>query len=185
MLVRRRIDLVYGLPSGWHTPPNLALPSGVNWTFDDRCIRELLAGDIPDVKGLLRKGFLGLVLHKGDTWVAYAWMSRPGTLGPSHLPIQIRRLSVYWIFNCHTRKEFRGRGFYKSALWLLSEYAVAESGDANVFIDTTPDNVASRRGITGVGFEPRGIVTTWAIGIPRVRWWYLGYWDPNALHPRL
>jgi len=135
-------------------------------------------------KGFLTNGFVGIVWHHKGNWVSYAWMSLPETDGPPHLPRYIRQLPVYWIFYCRTKEEYGGQGLYKASLSILCNWARKRDPKAEVYIDTEPSNVPSRKAIETVGFIPAGIISVWTLGLPKlgsVAIW--GSWNKEAEHP--
>jgi hypothetical protein len=131
----------------------------------------------------LTLGFHGIVWHQSNEWISYAWMSTPETLGPPHLPRWIRKLPVYWIFYCRTKEQYQRRGFYKASIALLSQWAQDREPNAKVYIDTSPDNIPSRKAIESVGFVSAGTITTLTLRLPGVAFPLWGRWDrqaPNA-----
>jgi len=132
------------------------------------------------------KGFYGIVWHNENNWLSYAWMSLPETNGPPHLPRSLRRLPVYWIFYCRTKEEYQGKGLFKASLRLLASWARERDPNAEVYIDTEPTNVPSRRAIEAVGFASAGIITTWTLTIPKIGSLVIyGCWDKKARHPEV
>jgi hypothetical protein len=132
---------------------------------------------------LLDQGHSGLFLLGPKGWISYGWISHPGNR-PPHLPRWISRLGAYWIFYCHTKQTYRGQGCYKSSLTRLSQLILNTTPTATIFIDTEPENAASRRAILSSGFSPGGIVITYKLWIPRVREWPLGgRWLRGDSHP--
>ena len=129
------------------------------------------------------KGFKGITWGKENEWISYAWMSLPETFGPPHLPRHIQRLPVYWIFYCRTKEEYRGRGLYKASLSILCHWARERDPKAEIYIDTEPDNLPSRKAVEDVGFLPAGIITTWTLNLPKLRWIIIrGQWNKDADH---
>ena len=187
MFIPKRRLLVYELADCLNGEP--FLPTGIQWTQATRdSVSELVRDDPRLRKTFMRfidKGYYGIVMYHGTQWVNYGWMSKPDTLGPPHLPLSIQRRQVYWLFYQHTIPNHRGLGLYKSALQLQAAHGARESESARVLIDTRPDNIASRKRILAVGFEPRRIIDTWEIRIPRVKSWVWGSWESDADHPRL
>ena len=133
----------------------------------------------------LAKGFVGLVWHMESEWISYAWMSTPETLGPPHLPRWIKRLPVYWIFYCRTKEQYQGRGLYKASISLLTRWARERDPNAQVYIDTSPDNIPSRKAIESVGFTPAGMINTLTLRLPKVNLVLWGRWDRKAIHPEI
>ena len=187
MFIRKRRLLVYELADCLNEEP--LLPTGIQWTQATRdSVSELFRDDPRRRKTFMRfidKGYHGIIMYHGAQWVNYGWMSKPDTLGPPHLPLDIQRTPVYWLFYQHTIPNYRGLGLYKSPLQLQAAYGARELETARVLIDTRPDNTASRKGILAVGFEPRGIIYTYELRIPRVKSWVWGSWDMDADHPGL
>lgn len=183
----RKVRLVYQLPPSWTAKEN-DLPAFKWVTADNKNVVTLFAdnrGRKNEFLKFLRKKFIGIVLYESSSWASYAWMSRPSRFGPPHLPGWIQGLEVFWIFCCRTREEFRGRGLYKLALKLIIEQAFREQRDASVLIDVLPDNIPSRHGIISAGFVPKGVITSYKLGIPNLKWWAWGRWDTDCAHPEL
>ena len=187
VLVCKKRVLVYELEDYLNEEP--LLPMGIQWTRATRGnVEDLFRDDPRRKKAFLRfidKGYCGIILHHEAQWVNYGWMSKPDTLGPPHLPVDIQQNKVYWLFYQHTAQNYRGRGFYKLALQLQAAHALREMEPVRVLIDTRPDNIASRKGILAVGFQPKGIIDIRELRIPRVKSWAWGSWDVDADHPRL
>jgi RimJ/RimL family protein N-acetyltransferase len=124
-----------------------------------------------------------MYLYRCDCVIIYGWMSRPSTGGPQHLLASIQCLDAYWIFCCRTQDGFRGLGYYKLVLRLLSQQALKENEHASTYVDTSASNVASRRAIVSVGFRPKGVIITYRLQLAKVsvdiRWW-----NAEAAHPR-
>ena len=186
-MLRRKRLLVYELADRLNEEP--LLPTGIQWTqATSDSVSELFRDDPRRRKTFMRfidKGYHGIIMYHGAQWVNYGWMSKPDTLGPPHLPLDIQRTPVYWLFYQHTIPNYRGLGLHKRALQLQAAHGARELETARVAIDTRPDNIASRKGILAVGFEPRGIIYTYELRIPRVKSWVWGSWDMDAGHPGL
>lgn len=133
----------------------------------------------------LAKGFTGLILHRDEMWMAYAWMTTPATVGPPHLPRWIGNMNAHWIFYCRTVEAFRGQGLYKLALQVLVNRASERPDATSVMIDTSPGNIASRRAIVSTGFHPKGAILVYQLKIPRVGQWIWGTWRSGFVHPPL
>ncbi len=187
MIITQKQLVVYELPKGWNT--SLVLPDEISWTTAtresvmsffgyDRWRRDTFAR-------FLHKGYWGVILYIGNDWVNYGWVSRPETLGPPHLPRDVQEEQVYWLFYQHTRAEYRGRGYYKLALGIQIEQILAQDRIARVRIDARDNNTASRRGILSVGFNPKGVVNTRELTIPRIKTLVWGNWDMDMEHPLL
>jgi len=185
-MLMRRSFVVYELPSTWQQSDNILFGK---YTILDRIqIHYFFGADKTRVKTFytfLAQGFKGIVWHESNEWISYAWMSTPETLGPPHLPRWIRRLPVYWIFYCRTKEQYQGRGLYKASISLLAQWARERDPNAQVYIDTTPDNIPSRKAIQSVGFVPAGIVTTLSLRLPRLNFVLWGRWDRKAMHPEI
>ncbi len=187
MLVRKKRLLVY--ESAHCLTEELPLPTGIEWAYATKAsVAGLFRDDPRRRKTFLKfidRGYYGLIMYHDAQWVGCCWMSRPDTLGPPHLPPSIQQRQVYWLFYGHITPCYRGRGLYKCALQLQVAHALSEMEHAKVYGDIRPDNVASRKGILSVGFEPKGIIDTLELRIPRVKSWVWGSWNVDADHPRL
>lgn len=184
---RRQLLLAYSLPPQQdHKNARPSAVLGVDFTWaSTETVNTLFTVDQLRHKflGFLATGFTGLVLHRDETWVTYAWMTTPSTAGPPHLPDWTSELGANWIFYCRTRQGFRGQGLYKHALQMLIGQARQESPEARVMIDTSPANLPSRRAVLATGFRPSGAIVTHQLRIPRVARWVWGSWDEDFEHP--
>ena len=136
-----------------------------------RAFRRFLAG-----------GNFGMVLANENEWVAYGWATLPGRGCAPHLPSWVRSLNAYWIFHCHTKEKFRGRGIYKYLLGELVSFA-HRLGPGDVYIDALPENTASRRAIVASGFVPSGVTETFKLWLPRIGSLILrGSWSRQQPH---
>lgn len=109
----------------------------------------------------LRSDCFGYFLERGGEWITYGWCTQPESAAPPHLPGWIARLGAYWIFYCHTREEYRNRGYYKRLLARLAAGAHERRSNPLVLCDTLPDNFASRIAVLQAGFAPVGVLTTY------------------------
>ncbi len=173
--------LVYGLPRG---EGQRREPSALASRASVELVCRLFCDDAPRrtlFLSFLRQGIRGVLLHEGDVWQTYAWISRPSTAGPGHLPRWAGRLGAHWIFYCRTREDFRGRGLYGAAMDRLVAMARAEDPAAPVYIDTSRRNTASRRAILRAGFSPHGEALV--LDLPGIR--PRGIWLREREHPGL
>ena len=130
----------------------------------------------------LAGGNIGLILANQDECVAYGWATLPGRGCAPHLPSWVRGLNSYWIFHCHTKEEFRGRGIYKYLLGELVSFA-RRLGPGDVYIDALPENTASQRAIIASGFVPSGVTETFKLWLPRIGSFILrGSWSRQQPH---
>lgn len=187
VLVRKKHLLVYELLKPCNTTMDYA--NGIEWMpATQQSVSFFFRKDVrrkTRFLQFLRSGHYGVILHVRNGWVNHLWMSLPNTLGPPHLPNDIKWKPVYWIFYGHTREEFRGQGYQKLALRLLAEKAFEQDARAKIYGDTRAENIASRKCFISVGFEPKGVINTHELRIPRVKSWVCGSWDVDANHPRL
>ena len=176
--------LVCKLPEKWTGTQQSNMQ--LNWTYIDVFWLEQLFKNERRLfcrfNEFLKKGFIGIVWYNDNGWASYAWMSLPGTQGPPHLSSIIGGHYVYWVFYCRTKEDKKGRGLFKASLTMLAGWARARDIKAEVYIDTDPNNIPSRRAIETVGFSPNGIITAWTLRIPKVNSNIWGHWDPNATH---
>lgn len=185
--VRRRVSLVYALMDGRPRlvpmPSSLACaPADAGWT--DR----LFAADRARHRafhGYLERGYRGLYLHDAGGWAAYGWASPAGTPGPPHLADGVADDGADWLFAFHTLEPYRNRGLYRALLGRLALDASRREPTGRVLVDAEPRNLASRRAIVAVGFEPAGVATTCIVGVPKLRWWRWGRWYTDRPHPPL
>jgi len=185
-MLKRKGFLVFFLPTYWDSSYDLSYPLEWVW-MDQKTVGFFFSSEErlqKMFKKFLAKGFIGLVWHHKGDWISYACMSLPGTLGPPHLPSYIRRLPVYWIFYCRTRGAYRGRGLFKASLSILSDWARKRDPEAEIYVDTEPRNVPSRKAIEAVGFTPAGIICVWTLALPKLGSVVIGgSWNKEAKHP--
>lgn len=192
--IRYRTYLVYRLPMDGSPLPVNGLPSGGSVApdlrislADEGLIRRFFADEPAKQKVFLRylhQGFTGALIHSASEWATYGWLSSPETSGPVHLYPQIQAQAVHWLFAFQTQPHLRGRGLYKATLRYLVGLALSKP-TGGIYIDTHPTNLASRRGIVSVGFQPCGVARTYIAGIPKLRWWKWGHWQTDHPHPEL
>jgi RimJ/RimL family protein N-acetyltransferase len=154
---------------------------------DPGSIRSLFAGDqrLGDrFQSFLAEGCVGVILVRDGQWISYGWCAQPERGNPPHLPGWVRTLRAYWIFYCHTKEGFRGRGIYKQLLKRHQMLAFEKQPGAAIYADAYPENCASRRAILSAGFSPRGLFTTYKLWIPRIGKFVLaGSWRREEPHP--
>ena len=170
--------MVFKLPSSWEVP---RLPD-FNLLKCEEASPELIVMLFKDDSGrsklflkFVKSGMKGIIHYDVDKWVSYAWMSCPGTPGPSHLPF-VNRLKVYWIHYCRTQEGFQNQGLYKRSLIKLCEMARKVDPFSEVYVDTKNDNLPSIRAIQKVGFKSDGFIETLRISIPRFSFVILKRW---------
>lgn len=133
----------------------------------------------------LEARFIGLILVYDGEWISYGWSSQPGH-HPPHVPPWVNDLSAYWIFYCHTKEEFRGRGLYKQLLRRMVAIAYENESHPAIYVDALPINIASRRSIVSSGFNPAGVLTTYKFWLPRIAHIAVaGSWHRDQAHPPL
>ena len=160
------------------------------WLLADPRNIELLFGKDREIarrfNHFLTAGAIGLFCSQGSEWTSYGWITKPGKQVPPHLPKWLSKLDSYWIYHCHTREKFRGRGYYKQLLSRMTRLVRAESPGSPIYIDTLPENTPSRRAIQSTGFAACGVITTYKLWIPHVGDWILeGNWAQEEPHPAL
>lgn len=132
--------------------------------------------------GYLERGNLGVIVTCGREWVAYGWVGTARTGEPLHLARVPPPSGAAWVVHCRTREDFRGRGVYKFVLGRLAAAMREADPEVILYIDTPDHNRAARRGIITAGFEPAGVVQTWIVGLPKVKWWRWSRWRPLEPH---
>jgi RimJ/RimL family protein N-acetyltransferase len=171
MIIERASHLVYEYESA--CPPLTQMSSDVGHLFLNQSQIYRFFADTGDWRRLfcrfVKQGFTGVVLHKGDEWVAYAWLATPRSPQPIHLPSWVKGSDMYWVFYCRTRDEYRNRGYFEMALRILLRRAFEEVARPAVYIDACPVNSPSRRAMLDVGFRPRRIVACTSLGIPGLK----------------
>lgn len=178
--------LVYrlGLPEGAATP--IAPMPGLRSVYLTPGAIARVFAEEPALKRrflrFVRQGAMGVAVMHGRRWLAYAWMATPEGRPPYHLPGALQ--GRYWLYYCHTRLAFRGRGLMGHAVRrLIAEAACREQlGRFEVLCDVLPDNTASRRAFLRLGFEPAGRVGTWRLPKSAL---VMGSWDESAAHEAL
>jgi len=78
-----------------------------------------------------------------------------------------------------------GRSLCKRRLQFQAVHALSTVKYVEAHNDAMADNVASRKSLLAVLFEPKGIIDTLELRIPRVKPWVWGSWDADGDHPRL
>jgi hypothetical protein len=182
--MRSLLQLVYEFPPA-ESPPARCVDYDVRWAtpplvdslFADDTVRRRRFHDF------LRRGYQGCLLVDGTRWASYAWMTRPGTGGPPHLPRSVRSTPACWIMGCRTHADYRRQGLYQASLIQLVLAARGSLPCEPVLIDTAPDNTASRAGILAAGFVPKGVVRLRRIWIPKLWSASWGTWSPTEEHP--
>lgn len=130
-------------------------------------------------------GYTGLVLVRAGQWISYGWCSNLRSPCPPHLPQWTGTLGAYWIFGCHTRAQFRGRGFYKQLLRRLIALAYKDHASPRIYIDTHAENIPSRRAILASGFAPHGVFSAYRMWAPFVGYRIVaGRWHSKEPHPQ-
>lgn len=132
----------------------------------------------------LRSGCFGILLVRDREWIAYGWASQPGKGRPPHLPRSVAGWESYWIFHCHTKAAFRGRGVYTCLLTRITALA-REKGASPVYVDALPSNAPSVRAIISAGFRPCGVTHIFRLNLPHIASLPLaGSWAPDEPHPK-
>ena len=178
----------YRLPGYWRQSDEISVNFSYTVLEKDREIDRLFRSDKGKRKVFTQfvlQGFIGIVWYKSNEWISYAWMSTPETFGPPHLPRWIKRLPIYWIFYCRTKEQYQGRGLYKASLNLLAQWVRERNPSAQIYIDTSPDNIPSRKAIESVGFVPAGTISILNLRLPKISLVLWGKWDKRALHPEI
>jgi hypothetical protein len=180
---------MYEYPS--HALPELCPPdvTGLSWKLLDSPTIALTFHDLPKREAVFQRfaadGSLGVCIFVGDIWAAHAWMSVPGKARPPHIPSPVAP-DTFWIYFCATKHRFAGKGLYKFAQRVLLREALTAAPQASILIDTTPDNLASRKAIISTGFKPVGMISCSYLWIPRVvRKPLACHWAKTAQHPPL
>ena len=122
-------------------------------------IRQLFMGDEARKATFLAyadAGYIGIAAEDHGEWLSYGWLSPPH-LAPPHLPRSIQ--SHWWVFGCHTRESYRGRGWYQHTLRALCGLAWDEDpASKSLYIDVLVGNQPALSAVISSGFRPEGSV---------------------------
>jgi GNAT superfamily N-acetyltransferase len=180
---------VYGLDPGPASAFRGELPGLAIKAFEAADVARYFADDRNrgrTFRGFLDQGFKGVLVHDRAGWVGYGWLATPDTPGPPHLPPWLFTGKPNWLFYAHTRDGFRGKGVHKAMIGKRLEFAAeGQTWRESVYSDTDFHNLASRRALLSMGFQPRGAVTCLTLPLPISGRPVLGWWDPDAPHPAL
>ncbi|HOW86858.1 MAG TPA: GNAT family N-acetyltransferase [Candidatus Aminicenantes bacterium] len=187
-MLKRKELLAFSLPESWVSTRAFSGPQ-YEWAWASELLVDQLFALERDraalFKEFIKGGAIGVFLRGETEWISYAWMMKPGSMGPPHLPRKIRKQPNYWICYCRTKSAYQGRGAYKQNLYHLADRARSINPKADVFIDTEVGNVASQKGILKVGFVPHGRIRTIAFSIPCLGTVTFGKWDKKYRHSEL
>ena len=149
---RRSTSVVYVMPG---TPPGAVEPAALTIacvTADDRerCAADLRASGAADDLHLFARGAVCYIAYWDGVPVGAGWLFRVSYL--------LRKAGLgsraCYLGGFQVREAYRGRGIYPALLRAMCRDAAREG--LVPYIDTTPDNAASRRGIVKAGFERCG-----------------------------
>src|SRR5437764_9629570 len=127
------------------------------------------------VQTRLRDGRRSYVVETDGKIVSYGWVAFSAEpIGDLGLSFQLAPDEVY-IYDCATRPDYRGRGYYPALLRTMAADLCRE-GWRRAWIGTGPGNVVSQRGIARAGFqkvadvyatpEPAGSIGVELYGVP-------------------
>lgn len=163
---------------------------GFKWsTIDAEIIARLYENDSLQNRFMrfLNLGYRGMVVSKDDRWITHVWTSTPSSPLPPHLPV-MNINEVYWLFNGHTRPEYRGTGILKKTLQLIVNHILQIENAMvpyHIYTDVVPGNLAPRKAVLSMGFKPQGIIHRQQLcmaGHTLLRW---GTWNKMEPHPLL
>jgi RimJ/RimL family protein N-acetyltransferase len=146
---------------------------------NEASVEDALAMDtrerIEEFRTFLSRGDRGWYVYRGGQVVHRSW----ARCGPASVPLwhtwgELRlELGEACIHFCETTSAARGQGIYRSVIARIA-LTLREEGTRTVWIYTTADNSASRRGIEMAGFvEDRYVEIAVRFGIGTVREWPL------------
>lgn len=171
--------------------PALAPPAvdGIAWTILNAAdVTRLFAAEPRRemaFQRFLSWGAIGVGISINGDWASHAWMATPGRPRPPHVPSTIAP-DTYWIYFCATKYGYGGKGLYKFAQRMLIGEAFRLQPAPEILIDTTGDNVMSRRAIISTRFAPAGMLYCTYIWVPRIARLPLSCrWDTQVPHPIL
>lgn len=187
-LLTRKEWIVFRLPEDWKYPDSF-LGERLEWAWANENILDLFfsmdRARIRIFKKFLLRRFVGIISSCQGQWASYAWMKHPESIGPAHLPRNVKKLPVYWIFYCRTHELYQSKRIYKQSLCNLAEWARKRNSKADIYIDTELNNVSSRKAILAVGFKPCGVIRTLSIVFPKLGHITFGDWKRSSHHGEL
>lgn len=161
------VAVVFELPSQtYYREPDIVTDDVAHAMATPDNVRRLFSHDprmVTQFLDFLKKGYLGVFLYEGDTWLNHVWYSTPMSDGPPHLGRKIRRMKVYWGHTANTNTKYRGRGLFKKTLRLLIGHIYATDPNAIIYGDTPVGNAISRHVHLSLGFQPAGVAYTYRI----------------------
>jgi ribosomal protein S18 acetylase RimI-like enzyme len=122
-------------------------------TTDLDSIKGLTKEKINIFRSKLTNGDIGIIALENNNCIGYAWasISKNRNNQLDNPVIELKKNNAY-IYYCHTILDYRGRGIYPQLLSLLAIKLFKED-IIEIIIDTSPNNVASQRGLLKVGFH--------------------------------
>ena len=149
------------------------------------------------VQTRLRDGRRPYVVVTDGKIVSYGWVAFSAEpIGDLGLSFKLAPDEVY-IYDCATRPDYRGRGYYPALLRMMAA-DLSREGRRRAWIGTGPGNYVSQRGIARAGFqkvadvyaapEPDGSIRVEIYGVPGVApdllshaaWSFHGHAYPEA-----
>lgn len=68
---------------------------------------------------------------------------------------------IYWIDDVYVRREWRGRGVYRSLFTFVQELVLATRGVCGIRLHCAPDNTAAQAAYRRLGMRPGGVMMEW------------------------
>ena len=141
-----------------HVPAASALPGvaiGVAAADDASALQEAMqaSGAYPDdvVEARLRDGRRPYIVETDSLIASYGWVAfEAEPVGDLGFSFELDQGEAY-IYDCATRPDYRGRGYYPALLRAMAAALRAE-GYKRLWIGTAPGNFVSQRGIARAGF---------------------------------
>jgi hypothetical protein len=124
----------------------------------------------------------GWILADGTRWVSYGWITNCAKFVPPHFGRNIAA-PMDWIFYCGTHPDYRGQGAFTSLLLHMANTRLNIGRE--LYLDTLMNNTASRRAVAKAGFEPRGMMWSLSMRIPKRPPLIWTGWNPNKMHPAI
>lgn len=182
--------VMYRVPSALEPRPIPDLGAIQHKPFEAADLDRFFHGDPirkASYRSFLAKGFKGVLLHEGETWVGYSWMAPPFTGVPPHLPQHLARTGHPFFLHAHVREGYRSRGLnaVMQSLKIHMAPTDAEGRRMDIYTDVRVDNGPARRSQLRAGFAPAGTLRVRILSFGPLGRFVWGRWHRDRPHPPL
>lgn len=130
----------------------------------------------------MRRGCVGSLVTSEGEWASFVWLKPPQCRTPVGLPPNAAD-GRYWLYHSYTKEKFRGKGLLKRNMGFLMNEVIRREEHPVIYGMVRTDNLAPRRALLWLGFEPCGVMTIYSIWIPKlVRYSFYGRWRQDVAH---